>query len=254
MPQRSKNDSVQDLLHNAAQHAAEQRLTQQLEHLLWQESQWLVKPAASLQRLLADCQMRRQYNDISNHHDTAQNDVCLALLQKRLQHDWAISDDHITALLQYHEPADFELFSQQHSVADFDSPLAFFEAFWQQQDDVYGATVSQALFTPQRERLRLQHRIEEYIETSQAPSEQRLNWYQQQIDAYQQRFGKPPYQETRDHVHRLIALQQDPQRSDADELALRFQLRQQWLGADRAEQWQQREQQFLARNGQLPPL
>ena len=252
--------NADDLLRAGTLAASQQRLQQQLQQLIWQQSEWLVTPAKALQRLQRDCEARLQHSDLFDndllHNDSLPNKLpdCRQRLSAQLQQQWQLTEAQTETLMRYHSELDFQQFTHDYPVTEFETPLAFFEAFWQQQDAVYGQQLSQTVFAPQRERLRFEHRTELFIETSGATADERLTWYQSQIEAYQQRFGQPPYVEPRDHVNRLIALGEHPQMSPEQALQRRYQLRQQWLGEERAQRWHEREQQQLQTQGQLLPL
>lgn len=246
--QANARGSARDLLQAGAVSAAKRRLHRQLNDLIWLDSEWLIDPAAELSRLQHDCLAR-----LNQQVDDA-NSQCQQQLQQALQQTLPLSTNDITLLSRYQPLADFQYFTSQHSVADFDSPLDFFEAFWQQQDAVYGQQLTSLVFAAQRDRLRFEHQVENYIEHNQDNKETRLSWYQQQIEHYQQQHGVPAYREVRDHVNRLIALTEDQAQPAAERLQQRYQLRHQWLGEQRAQRWKQREQQQLEQDGQLAPL
>lgn len=242
------------LLH-AAQRGAANAMDQGLTQLHWRESEWLADPQAGLARLQQQCErsLSRAFADQARPQDIQH--LCQQQLRHSLAHQFSLSEDQASHFIAFSQanPQPLQQFQQRSPLNDFEQPLAFFESYWAEQDALYGTALAGQVFGPQREGIRFSQRFQAFLaDAGDLTLSERLNWYEQQQQAFSQRYGHPLStlsSDRSDDLNRLIALHElDP--SD-DPVQRRYELRRAALGEEKAKRRQQREQRQWASDGRL---
>lgn len=245
------------LLH-AAQRSAANAMDQGLVQLHWRESEWLADPATGLTRLQQQCSriLAQALMEDAKAADIQQ--LCQAQSALSLASQFSLSEEqarHVIAV-SLANPQQLQQFQQDSPLSGFSDPQAFFEAYWSGQDALYGAQLAEQIFGAQREGMRFEQRFQGFLRSAQTlTTEQRLSWYQQQQQAFRERYGQPLSalsSDQSDELNRLIALH-ELEASD-DPVERRYQLRRALIGEEKASRWRQREQRQWQAEGQLPQL
>ncbi|WP_430459891.1 hypothetical protein ACQUQU_11810 [Thalassolituus sp. LLYu03] len=265
------------LLHSllrAAQRAAANATDSGLNQLHWRESEWLADPAAGLERLRLQCErslghaFSAQQAEAPTEAPTEghngqdiQADIrqlCDQQLRLSLAHQFGLSSEQASQFIAISRanPQPLNGFQARSPLSDFAQPLAFFDAYWAEQDALYGAEVAAKVFGPQRDGMRFNQRFQDFLSNAGTlPLSERLSWYQRQQNAFSQRHGQPLSalsSDASEDLNRLIALHElDP--SD-DPVQRRYELRRTVLGEDKASRWRTREQRQWQTDGQLARL